>query len=360
MGGLDGVPGSDGDLCDLAGRTGAYLNGSGASISMGALPSMTSGTQPRTHFGLGLPVQRPRRLNSNAFGFYNTSNGNYSAMLYFDNNGPGPVLTSHYNDSNAMEGTSDAFRQAGRCSRPPGTAATAATIYLNGQNLGSLGIGGGQNVVNNFGIDVGRSGFNGYVSDVGVFNHVLTDAQIASLYSGGISALRRINLLPTTTALTVSSGGTLDLSGGSQQVVSLAGSGTVTNSSNGLSVLSLVATAPIPATKFSGKIQDGLGGGTTALVIGSNVTLILAGTDNYTGGTTVATGGTLILASTGAIYDGTSLTVGAGGTLIFDPTAASGSPVMAGAVSPVPEPGTLALMTAGLVVGLGVWLRRRK
>ena len=46
--------------------------------------------------------------------------------------------------------------------------------------------------------------------------------------------------------------------------------------------------------------------------------LVLSGTDNYSGGTNVEAG-KLVLASNTAFPDGTSLTVGAGGTLIFTP-----------------------------------------
>jgi len=86
-------------------------------------------------------------------------------------------------------------------------------------------------------------------------------------------------------------------------------------------------------------------------------TLVLSGTNNYTGGT-VVNAGILAITSSGALPDGQSLTVAAGGTLIFDPSF-SGSPIVASSVSshataspvalaPVPEPSTLALLLAGL------------
>jgi len=88
--------------------------------------------------------------------------------------------------------------------------------------------------------------------------------------------------------------------------------------------------------------------------------LVLSGTNNYSGGTFV-NAGILAVTSSSALPDNGSLTVGAGGTLIFDPSF-SGSPIVASAVSamsspvsPVPEPSTLVLLMAGLVAGFGAW-----
>jgi autotransporter-associated beta strand protein len=75
-------------------------------------------------------------------------------------------------------------------------------------------------------------------------------------------------------------------------------------------------------------------------------TLILSGSDSYTGGTYVNSG-TLIVAAGSGLPDGTSLAVGAGATLIFDLPVA-GSPVTdAAAGAAVPEPATLWLLMAG-------------
>jgi hypothetical protein len=51
----------------------------------------------------------------------------------------------------------------------------------------------------------------------------------------------------------------------------------------------------------------------------NNAGMVLSGANSNTGGTMVL-GGSLIMAVDGAIPDGTSLTVGAGGTFIFDPS----------------------------------------
>jgi autotransporter-associated beta strand protein len=119
------------------------------------------------------------------------------------------------------------------------------------------------------------------------------------------------------------------------------------------------------STTFSGEIA-----GSGALIKAGDGTLVLSGSNDYLGGTTVDDG-MLIATSFQALPEGTSLTVGAGGTLIFGSplaggTIVGGAPISAAMVSaagpvPVPEPGTLALLAAGgLVVGFGVWRRSKK
>jgi fibronectin-binding autotransporter adhesin len=89
-------------------------------------------------------------------------------------------------------------------------------------------------------------------------------------------------------------------------------------------------------------------------------TLTLGGSNGYTGGTTVADG-TLIVTNSDAIYSGTNLYVGDPTQLALLPAPVALSPVVtAAAVTPVPEPGTLMLLTAGLLVGALSVRRRRK
>jgi len=110
------------------------------------------------------------------------------------------------------------------------------------------------------------------------------------------------------------------------------------------------------STTFSGNLSD-LNGGGSLTKTGTGL-LLLSGENSYGGGTTVSSG-TLEVASSSALPDGTSLTVGAGGTFIFDPPPA-GAPAVASTVSPVPEPGTLVLLAAsGLALLVGAWRRRK-
>ena len=151
--------------------------------------------------------------------------------------------------------------------------------------------------------------------------------------------------------------GTLDLGTFSASVSVLTGSGIVNHSGAGSNTLT------VGSGDFSGRIENS--GGTLALLKTGSGALILSGADNaYTGGTYVDAG-TLIVNNTGAIQDGLTLTVGAGGVFIFDPTAsgsamdaASSHPASA-TVAPVPEPGTRELLAvAGVVVAAAVWRKR--
>ena len=98
-------------------------------------------------------------------------------------------------------------------------------------------------------------------------------------------------------------------------------------------------------------------------------TLILGGSDSYTGGTSV-TAGTLIATSSSSLAGWTNLTVAAGGTFLFDPSVTAAPATGGGAipaaspialVAAVPEPGTLALLAAAIIAGTGItWRRRRR
>jgi autotransporter-associated beta strand protein len=86
-------------------------------------------------------------------------------------------------------------------------------------------------------------------------------------------------------------------------------------------------------------------------------TLILSGTNSYTGGTTVS-GGELVVTHSYCLYDGSNLIVG--NAAAFAPLAPSAAPPGNSSASPVPEPGTLAIV-ASLALPLAIrGLRRRK
>ena len=111
------------------------------------------------------------------------------------------------------------------------------------------------------------------------------------------------------------------------------------------------------ATTFSGQIT-----GSGSLTKTGTGTLVLAGIDSYSGGTTV-NAGTLSITNPNAIADGSSLTVGADGTFLFDPSARAlpreASPGVV--VATVPEPGTLVLLAAGAsLLAFAAWRQRKR
>ena len=138
--------------------------------------------------------------------------------------------------------------------------------------------------------------------------------------------------------------------------------GSLTLGNSGLATTSYVLTAGALTLNNSGsgailtvsgsqEIDSQIAGSEALHLQGSGQLILSNSADSYSGGTFVDSG-TLIVTSAGALPDGSSLTVGAGGTLIFDPSAsAGGSPLggnaePAGHVAGVPEPGTIGLLAA--------------
>ena len=125
-----------------------------------------------------------------------------------------------------------------------------------------------------------------------------------------------VNVLPATTALSIAAGSTLDLGGGSQQVASLSDAapgsgGSVINSSAGASVLTLSPTGG--STTFSGTIQGGGTLGTIGLALNGSGRQVLAGSNNYTGSTTIYAG-VLAAGAVNALSPSSAVTI-SGGTL---------------------------------------------
>ena len=108
---------------------------------------------------------------------------------------------------------------------------------------------------------------------------------------------------------------------------------------------------------ISGGIGQALPG--TALSLDGPGTLVLGGTNNYSGGTAV-TAGTLIVTGGSVLPSGTALTVSAGGVLIFDPSVGSGEQ---GAASSAAESATVTPTAATLPLsrlpGTAGWERGR-
>ena len=117
------------------------------------------------------------------------------------------------------------------------------------------------------------------------------------------------------------------------------------------------------AMTFSGALS-----GSGGLVLSGSGSVYLSNANNsFSGGTSVE-GGTLYLTNRGSILDGSSLTVGAGGTAVFNSSAApmiatdmaGEAGPSASTVAPVPEPGTLATLAAGVICCLAARNCRRR
>jgi autotransporter-associated beta strand protein len=225
---------------------------------------------------------------------------------------------------------------------PAGTALTVAansTVDLGGANqtVGSLS---GAGLVTNSATsavmftvgDATSTTFSGSLNDAGGGGIALAKQGAGTLVlsgSGQLQLAANINA------------GVLEIDGSYslpivnvENAAQIAGSGTLTlsSSTDGLYYQSS------GTSNFAGSI-DGSGG----LEVDSGA-LVLSGTSHFSGGTLVENNGLLILTDNQAIPEGSSLTVGDAGAFAPLVSAAStGSPE----ISPVPEPGTLALAACG-------------
>ena len=123
------------------------------------------------------------------------------------------------------------------------------------------------------------------------------------------------------------------------------GSGGTTGLTVSIPALTLAATgihAVWVDPGYAGTISSAIGG-QGSLVKEGGGQLVLSGTNTYSG-TTTAAGGTLVLADSEAVKNGANLIVGNGGLFGTIQPTAEASDV---APTPVPEPGTLALLAAG-------------
>ncbi len=162
--------------------------------------------------------------------------------------------------------------------------------------------------------------------------------------------------------VSLGSPGTLDLTGHTTAINGLSGSGVVNNSS-ATSVTFNVGNNNATST-FAGVIQNSnlAAGGLLALDKMGSGTLTLSSTGTYQGGTTVNSG-MLIVTNDEGLEDGSNLYVGDPTALSMLPAAVVPMQVESAAappvVSPVPEPGTLVLIAAGAIAGIGIWRRKR-
>ena len=147
--------------------------------------------------------------------------------------------------------------------------------------------------------------------------------------SAGTLLLGVVNSLPSTSAVTISSGAVLDLGSFNQSIGSLASAGTVA-----LGTATLTTGGDNTATTFSGVIS-----GTGGLTKNGSGIFTISGTNTFAGATTINTG-TLKLGATGGIPATSAVTVASGA--IFDLNSLSATiGSLAGAGSVTPGSGTL-------------------
>ena len=128
-------------------------------------------------------------------------------------------------------------------------------------------------------------------------------------------------------AIAQGSGGSLVLNNGTNPATLTVTSGTHTISAP-IVLDSNVKLLPAPGTQLT--LSGGLSGAGYSLTVAAGGTVVLSGANSYTGGSIVAMG-TLVMTNSSSIPTNMGLTIGAGGTFIFDPrlAAASGDPASA-------------------------------
>jgi len=183
----------------------------------------------------------------------------------------------------------------------------------------------------------------GLIDEVYVFNRALSQGEVKNLMGNQSvdPVVTTYGQLPPASPVSLAPAGTLDLSGITQTLASLAdgsgGGGVVTNSS-GTSCVLVLSNATTTATTFSGAINDAAPAGTLGLTLAGKATQILAGTSLYAGPTTVNGGSLLVNGSLGA----SPVTVNAGtltGTGIFN------GPVTVNGGTLAPGPNTFTTIT---------------
>lgn len=156
----------------------------------------------------------------------------------------------------------------------------------------------------------------GSLSGINLYSTALSAAQVAAMYSNTFAGTG--SPLPTSSAVTIAAGGTLDVNGITQQIASLNGP---TGSAVALGAGQLIVSSASGTSTFSGVIS-GTGG---SLVKSGASTLTLNGANTYTGATTVM-GGTLVVnnAADDVLLTGAGgANILSGGRLIFDYSAGS-------------------------------------
>ena len=336
----------DNSLADSVGGVAAILSGSNTALGASAVTVAGSGSSHVNFISLGngssnlLPTSNaPFTIQvwatensvqnwSRIFDFGSTAGGNSNLLWSWTQgaNPPGVVSANSANYPNPVGFTVGKEYNVSLVVTPSGAGSILQWYQYDtsGHLLGSGGTATSWNIskLTQTNMWLGRSEYsdndaNASYDEVRIYNAALAPSQLAALSVAGPDAQLAavVPVLPSATPLSIAAGGTLDLDGGSQQVDSLSGGGSVINSNQAFaSVLTVSSTGT--ASTFSGTIRGGGSLGAVAFVL-SGGTETLSGINTYTGGTTVAAG-TLIVTTPAALPDKANLIVGAGGTTIFN------------------------------------------
>src|SRR5271165_4117837 len=288
---------------------GTSLNGgilavdSDSNLGTGTL-SFNGGTLEALAAGGGITSSKAVTLNAGGgtfsadAGTNSTLSGAIGGAGSFTKNGSGTLTltgANTYSGGTSLNGgvlavNSDGNLGSGALSFNGGTLeALAAGGGITSSKAVTLNAGGGT-----FLADAGTSSIlSGAISGAGSFTKDGPGTLTLSgnnTYSGATTVASGILQAGSSTALSTSSAFTvnsvLDLNGFSDTIGSLAGTGTVRN--NGAASAALTVDADNTTTTFSGVVQNGIG--VLQLTKTGTGTLILTGTNTYTGGTTISAG----------------------------------------------------------------------
>ncbi len=224
-------------------------------------------------------------------------------------------------------------------------APNATAAVFSATNVPTLNISGGTVTNGEPGAPIPAGQVNNALNNVSLTNGLLT---ATTGQHGGYAAW---NVNGTVTSSGTSTISTSDPVYGTVMLSSTAAAGSVGVTAFNVSDGVLTVSAPL--------VQDNVDGLTSGLLKTGPGTMVLSGSDDYMGGTTVDDG-TLVIANPQSLYQGTSLFVG-DPTLVTLPLALVIPPtvVSSSAVAPVPEPTTLGILGAFLA-GAAVYRRLRR
>ncbi len=294
IGGVTGGSTSAGNasMPNPSGGTMTGNSGNGyARISIPESTSFTAGTQTGTITLSGGVVSATTRVNTSGTASIDGVISGTGALI---KDGSGSLTLSNANtysgNTTINAGTLAVTGSLGTSRSYAGNISNSGVLTYNSSlNQTLSGIVSGTGSLSKLGVGtLTLSGANSYSGDTLINAGTLT-------VSGSLANTSAVNIL---------SGATYNL-GASDTVGSITGAGNIT-----LNSYTLTSGGDNTSTNFSGVIS-----GSGALTKSGNGILTLSGANEYTGNTTVASGGTLKLANASALSSSSSVTVSSGGTL---------------------------------------------